>query len=151
MQATELGVARNRGLSRSPPRLQTFVAGPRLQTLVAGLCVESAVFNRLVAGRVCRKTPDSVASLVAKRPRGPVTSPMFVSHCQFGSVERCRNKRSHRSAVRLATTAQFRVTARTDHSHSNIKPGHCTAAKFEARTQCSDTGVTRERRLLCHR
>ena len=37
----------------------------------------TAVFNRLVAGRVCRKTPDSVISLVAKRLLGPVTSPMF--------------------------------------------------------------------------
>ena len=82
---THMGVAQHRCWSRSPPLSQTFVTGP-----LRALCykrssrasVEStAVFNRLVAGRVCRKTPHFVTSLVAKRPPRPVTSPMFLSRC----------------------------------------------------------------------
>ena len=44
--------------------------------------VEStAVFNRLVAGRVCSKTSRFATSLIAKRPPVPVTSPMVLSRC----------------------------------------------------------------------
>ena len=39
-----------------PALLHTFVAGPLLQTFVACLCV-AVVFNRLVARKVCHRTP----------------------------------------------------------------------------------------------
>ena len=63
-----------------PPLLQTFVAGPLLQTLVAGLCVEYCTQSSigLSQGRFVARPLDSVTSLVAKRPPGPVTSPMFL-------------------------------------------------------------------------
>ena len=78
-------VTRNRGLSRSPPHpllLHTFVAGPRLQTLVAALCRVLQSVIGLSQGGFVAGPPDSVASLVAKRPPGPVARPMFLRRCQ---------------------------------------------------------------------
>ena len=63
----EIGICRG---PPPPPLLQTFVAGPLLQTLVARLRVDYCSLSyRLVAGRVCRKTADSVTGLIAKPPQ----------------------------------------------------------------------------------
>ena len=73
----EIGVCRG---PPHPPLLHTFVAGPLLQTLVAGLCVE---YFSLSQGGFAARPPDSATRLVAKRPPGPVTSPMFLRRCHI--------------------------------------------------------------------
>ena len=55
-----MAVIRNRGVvafPRAPPLLHTFVAGPLLQTLVAASLQNIVIFNKFVAGKVCRKNP----------------------------------------------------------------------------------------------
>ena len=83
-----MAVSRNRGLSRCPPPLlQTFVAalGPLLHTLVAGLFRVLWSSTGLSQGEFVARPPDSVASLVVKRPPGPVTRPMFLRRCHINS------------------------------------------------------------------
>ena len=47
------------------------------------------VFNRLVAGRACRKASDSVTRLVAKRPLGPVARPIFFEPLPYMCLRMC--------------------------------------------------------------
>ena len=82
-----MGVARNRGLSRSPPLLQTFVAGPLLQTLVAGLCVEYCSLQQVCRGEgLSQDLPILLEALSQKGRAGPVTSPMLLGRCHTWTI-----------------------------------------------------------------
>ena len=78
-----MGVARNGGLSRFPSSVTNLCRGLSATNPCCGPLCTAAVFNRLIAGSDCRKTLDSVTSLVAKRPPGPATSPMFLGRCHI--------------------------------------------------------------------
>ena len=71
----------HRGLSGSPPLLQTFVSGPLLQNLVAGLCVEYCSLQKARRREgLSQDPPILVQALLQKRF---VTSPMFLGRCHI--------------------------------------------------------------------
>ena len=84
---THMAVTRNRGLLRSPrpPLFHAFVAGLLLQTLVAGLCVQYCSLQfRLVAGRVCRKTPRFCYKPCRKKATRACYKPGILGRCHIG-------------------------------------------------------------------
>ena len=81
-----MAVTRNGGLSRSPAPLSvTYLCrGPAVTNPCRGpLCRVLYSSIGLSRGGFVARPPDSVTSLVAKRPLGPVTIPMFVRRCHI--------------------------------------------------------------------
>ena len=77
----------NRGLSPSPPPpyVTHLCRGPSVTNPCHGpLCRILSI--GLSRGRLVARPRDSVTSLVAKRPPGPVTSPMFLMLCHITYV-----------------------------------------------------------------
>ena len=79
-----MAVPRDRGLSRTPLLLQTFVAGHLLQTLVAGLCVEYCSLQQ-----ACRKEglsqdpPILLQGLSQKGRRGLLQARCVLRRCHI--------------------------------------------------------------------
>ena len=80
----DMAVARNRGFSRSPPppSVTYLCCGPSVTNPCSRTSALSTVVGLSQGGFVAR-TPDSVTSLVAKRPPGPVTGLMFLRCCHI--------------------------------------------------------------------
>ena len=82
---TYVAVTRNRGLSRSPlPPVTYLCREPSVTNPCRGpLCRALWSSIGLWQGGFVARPPNSVTSLVAKRPRGPVTGPMFLRRCHM--------------------------------------------------------------------
>ena len=64
-----MAVSRKRGLSQTPPLLQTFVAGFLLQTLVAGLCVEYCSLQQASRREGLSQDPTILLQALSQRGR----------------------------------------------------------------------------------
>ena len=96
-----------------PPLFQTFVVGALLQTLVAVLCVEYCSLQQACRRAGFSQHPNSVASLVAKRPPGPVTSPIFLSRCHMSIHKREGGRGREREGERVHNHAPANMSTYT--------------------------------------
>ena len=82
-----MAATRNRGLLCYPPLCYKPLSRALCYKLLSRASVYStAVFNRLVAGRVCRKTPRFCCKPCYKKAPGHVAGPMFSRRCHIDTM-----------------------------------------------------------------